>query len=95
MPMPWRRLSRSPSNTAASNTVNGADACSTSEANPVGRPLAMARNRNANWAVPNPSPYPISQRHRTEGRRTNNTVGTATTSIRAEASSSGGKWPSP
>ncbi|SKT30416.1 Uncharacterised protein [Mycobacteroides abscessus subsp. abscessus] len=47
---------RSPSSTTPRIAVNGAEACRTRDARPVGMPLAMARNRNANWMVPNPSP---------------------------------------
>ena len=41
---------------APRTTVNGADACNTSDASPVGIPTSIATNRNRNCSVPNPSP---------------------------------------
>ena len=42
-------------------------------------PVLSAMNRNANWPVPKPSPYPISQRASTVGRGTQSVVGIAMT----------------
>ena len=43
MPTTCRRVSRSRRKIPASSTVNGAEACSTSEASPLGMPAAMPR----------------------------------------------------
>ena len=55
-PDPLARRYRLAQQPAASSTVNGAEACSTSDASPVGIPMSMATNRNTNCTVPKPSP---------------------------------------
>ena len=74
--------------------MNGADACSTSDASPVGIPVSIAMNRNANCPVPNPRPYPSRCRTFTFGHGTNRIVGTAITANRSAPANTGGNWPS-
>ncbi len=81
---------RSLKNNAPSSTVNGADAWRTSEARPAGIPAAMPQYKKPNCSIPNPAPYPISQRHGTCGRGINNTVGIASRPNRIATKSSGG-----
>lgn len=89
MPPACRREMRSPSS-SPSSMVNGAAACTTTDACPEGMPMSMARKSSPNWITPKPSPYTSSQRRGTLGRGTKRITGTATTTNRIAERNTGG-----
>jgi hypothetical protein len=94
-PMTCPRDGRSRSTAAASSSVNGACAWSTTLASPAGIPTSIDVNSRPNFTTPSATPIPAISRHGIGGRRTKNTSGTATSAKRAAPSSSGGISSSP